>query len=62
MQDAARRIDPGPDASWTEPERIAFNVARAYREFRGEPWDAPVDTGPLFLAMYELRTARGSVG
>ena len=27
--------------SWTEPERLVFNVARAYRECRGEPYDAP---------------------
>ncbi len=31
-----------------------FNVGRAYREFRGEPWDAPMDTGSLFAGSYEL--------
>src|SRR5213594_3514337 len=31
--EAARRIDLGPYAGWTEPERIVFNVERAYREF-----------------------------
>ena len=38
--EAARRIDLGPYAGWTEPERLVFNVARAYREFGGEPYDA----------------------
>ena len=41
--DAAKRIDPGPYARWTEPERMLFNVERAYRELRGEPWDAPIE-------------------
>ena len=48
--DAAKKIDPGPYAEWTEPERIIFNVSRAYREFRGEPHDAPVD----FLGMANI--------
>lgn len=56
--DAAKRIDPGPYASWTEPERIVFNVARAYREFRGEPYDAPVDPVALFTDVHALRVAR----
>lgn len=53
--DAAKRIDPGPYASWTEPERLIFNVERAYREFRGEPFDAPIDVAAMFRGMYELR-------
>ena len=52
--DAAKRIDLGPYAGWTEPERIVFQVERAYRELRGEPFDAPIDVTPLFGAMYEL--------
>ena len=52
--EASRRIDPGPYASWTEPERLVFNVARVYRELRGEPWDAPIPMGRLFSAMAEL--------
>src|SRR5437867_3111979 len=47
-------IDVGPYAGWTEPERIVFQVERAYRELRGEPFDAPIDVTPLFGAMYEL--------
>ena len=57
--EAAKRIDPGPYANWTEPERIVFNVDRAYREFRGEPFDTPVDAMAMFAGMFELRQARG---
>jgi cyclase len=53
--EAAKRIDPGPYASWTEPQRIIFNVERAYREFRGEPFDAPIDVVTMFRGMHELR-------
>jgi glyoxylase-like metal-dependent hydrolase (beta-lactamase superfamily II) len=52
--ETARHIDLGPYASWNEPHRLVFNVGRAYREFRGEPWDAPMDTGALFAGSYEL--------
>ena len=58
--DAARRIDLGPYAEWTEPERLLFNVARAYREFRGEAFDAPIDTLTMFRGMHALASrARG---
>jgi len=50
LKEAVRRIDPGPYGSWSEPERVVFNVARAYRELNGKPWDQPVD----FLALAEL--------
>ena len=56
--DAAGRLDLGPYAGWTEPERVLFNVERAYREFRGEPYDAPIDVTALFRGMFELRTSR----
>jgi cyclase len=55
--DAAKRIDLGPYAGWTEPERLVFNVDRAYRELRGEPYDTPVDALALFHDMYELSRA-----
>lgn len=58
--EAARRIDPGPYAGWTEPERILFNVERAYRELRGEPFDAPIDVTGIFRGMHELRTRRAA--
>jgi cyclase len=53
--EAAKRIDLGPYAGWTEPERILFSVERAYRELRGEPYDAPLDALALFRGMHELR-------
>jgi glyoxylase-like metal-dependent hydrolase (beta-lactamase superfamily II) len=53
--EAARRIELGPYAGWTEPERIVFNVDRAYREFRGEPFDAPIDLMAIMRGMAELR-------
>lgn len=56
--EASKRIDPGPYASWTEPERLVFNVARAYRELQGEAWDARFDMMELFRGTYELRQMR----
>src|SRR5207244_912647 len=56
--DAAKRIDLGPYAGWTEPERIVFQVERAYRELRGEPFDAPLDVTGLFRGMFELASER----
>jgi cyclase len=55
--EASKRIDLGPYAGWTEPARLVFNVARAYRELRGEPFDAPIDAVALFREMYELERA-----
>ena len=56
--EAAKRIDLGPYAGWTEPERIVFQVERAYRERRGVPWDEPLDATTLFRGMAELRRSR----
>jgi len=53
--EAAKKIDLGPYANWTEPERIIFNVSRAYREFRGEPFDTPVDFFEMAAVMAEIR-------
>ena len=55
LLEAAKRIDLGPYAGWTEPERIVFNVARAYRELDGEAFDAPINIPEIFGAMFELR-------
>jgi hypothetical protein len=35
-------------------------VERAYRELRGEPWDAPIDVGAMFRGMYELERGRAA--
>jgi glyoxylase-like metal-dependent hydrolase (beta-lactamase superfamily II) len=58
--EAVEQIDWGPYASWTQPERIIFNVERAYRELRGEPYDAPIDVPAMFRGMFELRQARAA--
>lgn len=58
VSEACRTIDPGPYASWTEPERIVFNVARAYRELRCEPHDTPVDFFEMSNLMAEVRQGR----
>lgn len=55
--EASKRIDLGPYASWTEPERIVSQVERAYRELEGVAYDAPVDVGALFAGMHEVRAA-----
>jgi len=53
--DAAKRIELGPYAGWTEPERLAFQVDRAYREFSGTSWDTPIDTMRVFSEVAQLR-------
>lgn len=53
--DAARSIELGPYLGWTEPERLAFQVDRAYREFSGGKWDEPVDTTKVFAEVAALR-------
>lgn len=53
--EAATRIDLGPYSSWTEPDRLVFNVERAYAEFRGQPFDAPMDILQRFRDMQALR-------
>jgi glyoxylase-like metal-dependent hydrolase (beta-lactamase superfamily II) len=59
LEEAARRIDLGPYAGWTQPERVVFNVARVYRELRGGAWDEPVDAAALLDVAVALRAARG---
>jgi glyoxylase-like metal-dependent hydrolase (beta-lactamase superfamily II) len=52
--EAAKKIDLGPYAGWTEPGRLIFQVERAYREFRGEAFDAEVNVNAAFTDMYTL--------
>lgn len=59
LLDACKKIDIGPYAGWTEPERLVFNVHRAYRELRGEPFDAPIDITEVFTSMFQLRASWG---
>jgi len=53
--EAAKHVELGPYAQWTEPERLAFQIDRAYREFEGVAWDTKVDTGRVFGEVAELR-------
>lgn len=60
--EAAKRLDLGPYAKWTEPERLIFNVRRAYRELRGEPYDAHLDALALLREAAELGDWYASMG
>lgn len=55
--EAALAIDLGPYADWTEPERLAMNVERAYRELRGGSWDESVDLATVAPNVTALRAA-----
>jgi cyclase len=56
---AAKRIEFGPYSEWRAPARLYMNVERAYREFRGEPPDAPWNTPATFDAIYKVAKAKG---
>lgn len=51
--DAARDLDLGPFAEWTDSERIVGNLHRAYSELRGEPRGAQIDTATAFAQMLD---------
>jgi cyclase len=57
--EAAKRIDLGPYREWRCPARLYANVASAYREFRNEAVQAPLDAAGTFAAIYEVARARG---
>jgi cyclase len=59
--EAARGIELGPYRDWTEPERLAFQVHRAYRELDGLPWDTPVDVNAVFADLGALYADYGGV-
>lgn len=54
--EASKRIELGPYAGWNEPERLAFNVHRAYRELRGGGWDEPVEIASVWQDIAALAT------
>lgn len=61
--EATRRMDLGPFADWTQPERLVFNVERVYRELRGGAWDEPVPVTRLLDDAFALaRTWREADG
>lgn len=63
VDEAAAHIELGPYAEWTQPERLVFNVARAYRELEGGSADAPpdmtllLDRAVALRALWQRRTA-----
>ncbi|MFP6626337.1 MAG: MBL fold metallo-hydrolase [Deltaproteobacteria bacterium] len=54
VDDACRQIDLGPYGAWEAPERLVFNVQRAYNEFAGET-AAPVDAADMMSRAFALR-------
>ncbi len=53
--EAAAAIELGRFGDWAEPERLAFQVYRAYRELDGVPWDEKVDAGRVFGETAQLK-------
>lgn len=53
--EACKKIDLGPYAKWTQPERLIFNVTRAFVEFRGDPWNTPSNALDLIAQGAQLR-------
>ncbi|MBI1734760.1 MAG: MBL fold metallo-hydrolase [Candidatus Rokubacteria bacterium] len=53
-EDAARDIEIGAFASWSDAERILPNVMRCYQEFRAE-MDQPMDLTRMLAGMEALR-------
>ena len=56
-EDAARDIELGVYAAWSDAERILPNVMRCYQEFRNE-LDQPIDLPRMLSGMERLRGAR----
>jgi glyoxylase-like metal-dependent hydrolase (beta-lactamase superfamily II) len=56
---AARDIQLGVYASWSDPERILPNVSRCYQEFRDE-LHRPMDVPRMLAGMADLRGARSA--
>jgi len=55
LEDAAATIELGPYARWNQPERLVFNLARAYRELAGGSPDAPLPAGELLDLAVRVR-------
>jgi cyclase len=52
--EVASRADLGRFATWSEPERVVGNLARAYSELRGEPWAARLDLPAIARDMVQF--------
>lgn len=55
LEDAAASIELGRYGRWSQPERIVFNLARAYREFAGGPPDVPLSATELLDLAVKVR-------
>jgi glyoxylase-like metal-dependent hydrolase (beta-lactamase superfamily II) len=55
LEDAAAAIELGPYARWTQPERIVFSLARAYRELEGRSPDEPLPATELLDLAVKVR-------
>jgi len=58
--EAAKHIDLGPYANWSEPDRLVFNIERAYAEFRNQPVSDRNDLLRWFGDMQALRRFWGT--
>jgi len=55
LEDAAAEIELGPYGRWNQPERLVFNLARAYRELRGDPPDETLPATELLDLAVKVR-------
>jgi glyoxylase-like metal-dependent hydrolase (beta-lactamase superfamily II) len=55
LEDAAASIELGPYGRWNQPERLVFNVARAYREFEGRSPDESLPATELLDLAVKVR-------
>ncbi|MCP4753394.1 MAG: MBL fold metallo-hydrolase [Proteobacteria bacterium] len=49
--EACKKLDLEAYREWTQPERVIWTVARAFRDFKGEPWDAPFGDAITLIAL-----------
>ena len=55
LEDAAAAIELGPYGRWNQPERLVFNLARAYREFEGASPDESLPATELLDLAVKVR-------
>ena len=55
LEDAAASIELGPYGRWNQPERLVFNLARAYRELRGDSPDESLPATELLDLAVKVR-------
>ncbi len=55
LEEAACAIELGPYARWNQPERLVFNLARAYREFAGASPDETLPATELLDLAVKVR-------